>query len=83
MEVEKTLNKSLKTDVHESRKSYRKSAHLQNGLHAANSSLLLHPELLDEVLKYVWIPEDVREAYRNHQNASYQIIYGLLSKEMR
>jgi HEPN domain-containing protein len=51
-------------------KSHRKSARLRHGLQLANSPLTLHPELLDEVLKYVWLPKDVREAYRNHQHAS-------------
>jgi HEPN domain-containing protein len=50
--------------------SHRKSVCLQSGIQAANSPLTLHPELLDEVLKYVWLPKDVREAYRNHRNAS-------------
>lgn len=50
-------------------KSHRKSIRLRSGLEAANSPLTLHPELLDEVLKYVWLPKDVQEAYRNHRNA--------------
>lgn len=51
-------------------KSRRKSVRLRSGIQAANSPLALHPEILDEVLKYVWLPKDVREAYRNHRNAS-------------
>ena len=46
-------------------KSRRRSVQLRSSLLAANSPLTLHPELLDEVLKYVWLPNDVREAYRN------------------
>jgi len=46
-------------------KSRRKTVRLKSGLQAANSPLTLHPELLDEVLKYVWLPKDVIEAYRN------------------
>lgn len=46
-------------------KSHRRTVHLRSGLQAANSPLTLHPELLDEVLKYVWLPKDVIEAYRN------------------
>ncbi|MBJ2166163.1 HEPN domain-containing protein [Acidovorax sp. IB03] len=32
---------------------------------SGNSPLSLHPEILDEVLKYVFLPKDVVEAYRN------------------
>lgn len=46
--------------------SHRRSVRLRSGLQAANSPLTLHPELLDEVLKYVWLPKDVKEAYRKH-----------------
>jgi HEPN domain-containing protein len=51
-------------------RSRRRSVRLRSGLQAANSPLTLHPELLDEVLKYVWLPKDVREAYRNHRHES-------------
>lgn len=40
-------------------RSHRRSVKLQTGLQSANSPLTLHPELLDEVLKYVWLPKDV------------------------
>lgn len=33
-----------------------------------NSPLSLHPEILDEVLKYVFLPKDVVAAYRNMTN---------------
>lgn len=46
-------------------KSRRRTVRLESGLQAANSPLTLHPELLDEVLKYVWLPEDMKKAYRN------------------
>jgi len=46
-------------------KSRRRTVRLRSGLQAANSPLTLHPELLDEALKYVWLPKDVIEAYRN------------------
>jgi len=32
---------------------------------SGNSPLSLHPEILDEVLKYVFLPKDVIAAYRN------------------
>lgn len=32
---------------------------------SGNSPLSLHPEILDEVLKYVFLPKDVVDAYRN------------------
>lgn len=31
--------------------------------HSVNSPLSLHPEILGEVLKYVWIPKEVQRAY--------------------
>ena len=40
-------------------KSRRRTVRLRSGLQAANSPLTLHPELLDEVLKDVWLPKDV------------------------
>lgn len=46
-------------------KSRRRTVRLRSGLQAANAPLTLHPELLDEVLKYVWLPNDVIKAYRN------------------
>ena len=30
-----------------------------------NSPLSLHPEILEEVLKYVYLPKDVVDAYKN------------------
>lgn len=37
---------------------------------SGNSPLSLHPEILDEILKYVYLPKDVVAAYKNfeHQN---------------
>lgn len=46
-------------------KSHRSTVRLRSGLQAANSPLTLHPELLDDVLNYVFIPKDVVDAYRN------------------
>lgn len=51
-------------------RSRRRSVRLRSGFQAANSPLTLHPGLLDEVLKYVWLPKDVRQAYRVQRNAS-------------
>lgn len=42
----------------------RKTVRLASYMHAANSPLSLHPEILDEVLKYVFLPKDVINAYR-------------------
>ena len=44
-------------------KSRRRTVRLRSGLQAGNSPLTLHPELLEEVLKYVWLPGDVEKAY--------------------
>ena len=49
-------------------KSRRRTVRLRSGLQAANSPLTLHPELLNEVLKYVWLPKDVKESYRKHRH---------------
>lgn len=43
----------------------RKRVHLRQYLHATNSPLSLHPEILDDVLKYVFLPKDVINVYRN------------------
>ena len=45
--------------------SRRRTVRLRSGLQAANSPLTLHPELLDEVLNYVFLPRDVIDAYRH------------------
>lgn len=46
-------------------KSRRKHIRYRRFLMAGNSPLSLHPEILDEVLKYVFLPKDVVQAYRN------------------
>lgn len=46
-------------------KRSRKTVTLPGRGEAGNSPLWLHPEILDEVLKYVWLPKDVKDAYRN------------------
>lgn len=43
----------------------RKTVTLPGRMEAGNSPLSLHPEILDEILKYVWLPKDVIHAYRN------------------
>jgi HEPN domain-containing protein len=45
-------------------KSKRKIVSYRNFSSAGNSPLSLHPEILDEVIKYVFLPKDVIEAYR-------------------
>jgi HEPN domain-containing protein len=42
----------------------RKKLRMRTGLFAKNSPLSLHPEILDEVLKFVYLPADVIKAYR-------------------
>ena len=34
-----------------------------------NSPLYLNPAMLDEVLKYVFLPKDIIAAYRNHRSS--------------
>lgn len=43
----------------------RKTVTLPGRMEAGNSPLSLHPEILDEVRKYVWLPKDVIRAYQN------------------
>ena len=45
-------------------KKSRKSVRFSPIMRAANSPLSMHPDMLDEVLKYVHLPKDVEVAYR-------------------
>jgi hypothetical protein len=45
----------------------KKNIQLVKFSHSTNSPLSLHPEILDDVLKYVFLPKDIVEAYRNHK----------------
>lgn len=45
-------------------KKNRKTVTLPTNMESANSPLALHPELLDEIQKYVFLPADVKKAYR-------------------
>jgi hypothetical protein len=51
-------------------KSFRRTVKVWRGFRASNAPLYLHPEILDEVLKYVWLPKDVVDAYRAHRSAA-------------
>lgn len=44
--------------------SQRKSVKMQSNWEAGNSPFFLHPEIIDEVLKYVYIPKDIAEGVR-------------------
>jgi len=46
------------------RKFVKSPAHF----HAVNAPLFLHPEILDEVLEYIFIPKDVVNAYQEANN---------------
>jgi hypothetical protein len=41
----------------------RKTIKWRSRMHSVNSPLSLHPEILEEVVKYVWLPGEVRRAY--------------------
>ena len=43
----------------------RKTVKVSECMEAGNSPLYLHPEILNEVLKYVFLSKDVIRAYRN------------------
>jgi len=45
-------------------KKSRRSVRVRRGFHAVNSPLFNHPEILDEVNRYVHIPKDIATAYR-------------------
>jgi HEPN domain-containing protein len=47
-------------------KRTRKGIWLKNWLKAHNAPLYLNPQILDEVLKYVYIPRDMEAGYRVH-----------------
>lgn len=47
--------------------SRRNSVRMGRRFYSANAPLFLHPEILDEVLKYVFIPENIVKAYK-HQS---------------
>ena len=42
----------------------RKTVRLSHYSHSTNSPLSLHPEILDDVLKYIYLPKEVIEACR-------------------
>jgi HEPN domain-containing protein len=42
----------------------RRKVGVRRGFHAINSPLFLNPHILEEVLKYVFLPKDVKAAYR-------------------
>jgi HEPN domain-containing protein len=46
-------------------KSRRKAVRVQAGFQAKNSPLTLHPEILDAIIEYVYLPKEVVDAYRN------------------
>jgi hypothetical protein len=45
-------------------KRFRKSVRMHLHMQATNAPLWLHPEILDEAVKYVHVPRDVEKAYR-------------------
>lgn len=52
--------------------SRRKSVKIRPDFEAGNSPFFLHPEIIDEVIKYVYIPKDIAEGARQlaKQNAT-------------
>ena len=44
----------------------RNTVRAKEHLHAQNSMLYLYPEMLEEILKYVFIPKDLVQGYRDH-----------------
>jgi hypothetical protein len=47
-------------------KRARRTVRLKDWFQAHNSPLYLNPHILDDVLKYVYLPKDVETAYRAH-----------------
>ncbi len=71
------LEKILAAKVHPSRAALlwnnpvygvrkRSTVRAKEHMHAQNPLLYLHPEMLDELLKYVFIPKDLVRGYRDH-----------------
>lgn len=48
----------------------RRQVRMPSAFHAVNAPLYLHPEILDEVLEYVFLPKEVVKAYREHGKAT-------------
>jgi HEPN domain-containing protein len=46
----------------------RKTVRVQTPFYAVNSPLTLHPEILDEVLEYIFLPKEIINAYRGANN---------------
>jgi hypothetical protein len=47
----------------------RRRVRVKDFMHASNAPLSLFPDMLDELLKYVYIPKDMETAYREHWKA--------------
>lgn len=45
-------------------RSHRQKVSIQNYHESGNSPLFMHPEIVDEVAKYIFLPEEVKVAYR-------------------
>lgn len=45
-------------------KSNRKTARVKSGFYAGNSPFYLHPEIIEEVRKYVFVPKEIVKAYQ-------------------
>lgn len=44
----------------------RRRARVKDFMHASNAPLYLFPDMLDELVKYVYMPKDMEAAYREH-----------------
>ncbi len=44
----------------------RRRVRVKRWLRAENAPLYLNPQILDEILKYVYLPKDLKHAYRTH-----------------
>lgn len=44
----------------------RKTVRVKNHLHAQNSMLYLFPDMIDEALKFIFLPDKLANAYREH-----------------
>ncbi len=48
-------------------KKQRRHVRRNGGMKATNSPLYLNPGILEEILKYVYLPKDIADAYRAHK----------------
>ncbi len=52
---------------------YRRKVTVPGWIHMRNAPLYMHPEILDHVLTYIFLPEHLVKAWRDHKAPSYEV----------